>query len=355
MYSLIRPFLFALEPELSHDHTLRFLAFVQKYNWFSRIFQSTWVDDPCSIAGLKFLNRVGLAAGLDKQALALGAFSAMGFGFIELGTVTPLPQKGQEKPRLFRSVNQSAIINRFGFNSVGVDQFLSNLQESKQYMPRTSLIGINIGKNAQTSIALSVNDYLLNLQKVYPFADYITLNISSPNTENLRTLQQGTELSSLLTNISEKRTELANTYQRKLPIFIKISPDLFPQDIQVIAEIIKGLVAPDATIEDADWGVIATNTTLSRMGVDNPQFAKEPGGLSGKPLKNLSTRVVMLLREYLGHQVPIIATGGIFSGEDAMEKLSAGANLVQIYSGFIFQGPRLVKQIATVCQRTYQV
>ena len=279
--------------------------------------------------GIDFPNPVGLAAGLDKNAEAIDGLGALGFGFIEVGTATPKPQPGNAKPRLFRLVAQQAIINRMGFNNHGIDHLVAQVQFRKYQ----GVIGINIGKNAMTPIERADEDYLLCLRQAYPYADYITINISSPNTKNLRQLQQGDDLARLLTKLKAQQASLADTHGRYVPIVLKIAPDL---DDTQIAHIANALRAHRMD------GVIATNTTLSRHGVEQSRFASEAGGMSGRPLRELSTAIVRSLAKALDGEIPIIAAGGIFSGEDAREKIAAGASLVQLYSGLIYRGPALI-------------
>lgn len=351
-YALARPFLFGLDAEAAHELTLAALARTQgtplQWAWCS-----PRVDDPVQLAGLHFPNRVGLAAGLDKNARCIRAFEAMGFGFVEVGTVTPQPQSGNPKPRLFRLPKQQALINRLGFNNDGLDAFIANVQLA----PRTAapgqapmLLGLNIGKNASTPIEDAQRDYLLGLEGVYPHADYVTVNISSPNTANLRSLQSDQALESLLDALAQRREQLAMQHQRpdsrgqptplRVPIFIKIAPDLNDEQIDAIAS---------ALLRYRMDGVIATNTTLERTAVQGQPHAQEAGGLSGAPLHATSCRVIARLRAALGAGFPIIGVGGIMSGRDAQDKLQAGADVVQIYTGLIYRGPALVREVAEHC------
>ena len=279
--------------------------------------------------GLTFDNPVGLAAGLDKNGLAVDGLAAMGFGFLEVGTVTPRPQPGNPKPRMFRLPEQNAIINRMGFNNLGVDALLQRL-DSVRYR---GVLGINIGKNAVTPVENAVDDYLHCLRKVYSRASYVTVNLSSPNTPGLRTLQYGDTLKRLLESIKQCQGELANQHGQYVPIAIKIAPDVLPEDLALIAAVL---------VDEGMDAVIATNTTLERTAVIGLEHADETGGLSGGPLTDVATEVIRLLAQELGGRMPIIGVGGIMSGADAAEKIEAGASLVQLYSGFIYRGPELV-------------
>jgi dihydroorotate dehydrogenase len=308
------------------------------------------------LAGLTFPNRVGLAAGLDKNARCIDAWNAMGFGFVEVGTVTPLGQSGNPKPRMFRIPEKQALINRLGFNNEGLDAFIANVKRSQFHSnlrsinkgknPNTTqnrmLLGLNIGKNAATPIERAVDDYLICLAGVYPYADYITVNISSPNTKNLRALQSDEALYGLLGSIAQRRAELAQEHGMSKPIFLKIAPDLDEQQIKVIA-----LTLQKHQID----GVIATNTTLSREAVQGLQHAEETGGLSGAPVLEASNEVIKQLRASLGKNYPIIGVGGVLSGEDALSKIQAGADVVQIYTGMIYKGPGLVSEVARALAR----
>ncbi|MBP7080816.1 MAG: quinone-dependent dihydroorotate dehydrogenase [Rhodocyclaceae bacterium] len=328
LYTLARPLLFALDPEHIHELTIRGLSCASSLPSISLGRQFT--AKPVTVMGLEFPNRVGLAAGLDKNAMAVDGFAAMGFGFIEAGTVTPRAQSGNPKPRMFRLTKQQAIINRMGFNNVGVDQFLINLAKRRY----KGILGINIGKNATTPIENANDDYLTCLDKVYSRASYITVNISSPNTKNLRQLQGEDELNRLLSALKTRQSKLAQTHGKYVPLTLKIAPDLDAQQISQICDALKR--------HQMD-GVIATNTTLGREGVESSPFAGEAGGLSGAPLKKKSTQVVTALTAKLAGEVPIIAVGGILNGDDAAEKIKAGASLVQIYSGLIYSGPAIVR------------
>lgn len=344
-YSLARPFLFKMDAEKAHDMTMNLLASGQGTP-LQKAWQQATVNDPVTLAGIVFPNRVGLAAGLDKNARCIDAFGAMGFGFVEVGTVTPLGQPGNPQPRMFRLPQSQAIINRFGFNNDGLAVFLRNVQQARrpQQPGRPSMrLGLNIGKNAATPIEKAHEDYLTCLNGVYPLADYVTINISSPNTKNLRALQSDEALDTLLGSIAERREILktqqsqATGHAKQVPIFVKIAPDLDDAQIQLIATTLQ---------RHGIDGVIATNTTISREAVQGQQHAEEAGGLSGKPVFNASNHVIRQLRAALGPAYPIIGVGGIMSAADAVEKIHAGANAVQIYTGLIYQGPALVHQAA---------
>jgi dihydroorotate dehydrogenase len=286
---------------------------------------------------LNFPNRLGLAAGLDKNGRCIDALGAMGFGFIEVGTVTPKAQAGNPKPRLFRLPRANALINRFGFNNDGLDAFLTNVQRAHSFRAGGGIVGLNIGKNASTPIENAVDDYLIGLEGVFPHADYITVNISSPNTKNLRALQSDAALGALLAPLTERKAQLEQAQGRKVPMFVKIAPDLEVEQIGVIAATLK---------QSGVDGVIATNTTISRAAVQGLEHAEETGGLSGAPVLTPSNRIIVGLREALGAGFPIIGVGGVMSGDDARSKLLAGADLVQIYTGLVYQGPALVRDAA---------
>ena len=338
-YALARPFLFGLDPETAHELTMASLARTQGTP-LSAAYCSSKVSDPITLAGLKFPNRVGLAAGLDKNARCIDGLAAMGFGFVEVGTVTPKAQPGNPKPRMFRLPEANALINRLGFNNDGLDAFLANVQKSKlrqQGAKNALLLGLNIGKNAATPIENAVDDYLICLDGVYPHADYVTVNISSPNTKNLRALQSDEALDALLGRIAERRETLAAQHGKRVPIFVKIAPDLDDAQIDVIAATLK---------RHAMDGVVATNTTLSRDAVKGLRHAEEAGGLSGAPVLAASNRVIGQLRAALGKGFPIIGVGGVMSGADAVSKIKAGADVVQIYTGLIYKGPALVAEAA---------
>jgi dihydroorotate dehydrogenase len=346
-YGLARPFLFALDPETAHDLTLASLAATQG-NALAAGYRTARVDDPIAVAGLTFPNRVGLAAGLDKNARCIDGLGAMGFGFVEVGTVTPLPQDGNPKPRMFRLPKARALINRLGFNNQGLDAFVRNVQKSalRQEKNPSLLLGLNIGKNAATPIETATADYLTCLDGVYPHADYITVNISSPNTKNLRSLQSDAALDALLGAIAERRELLAQRHGSRKPIFLKIAPDLDAAQIGVIAATLQRYGTDSSGQVNNAWGVIATNTTLSRDAVKDLPHAEETGGLSGAPVLQMSNQVIAQLRAALGKDFPIIGVGGILGADDAVSKVRAGADVVQIYTGLIYGGPALVKASA---------
>lgn len=331
-YAAVRPLLFAMDAERAHDFTLQQLRAVSQHKLTKCLLPKAPTAHSISLMGLTCRNRVGLAAGLDKNGAYINAMGALGFGFVEVGTVTPLPQAGNPKPRLFRITEKQSLINRFGFNNEGLSQFLRNVKNN-EWRQQGGILGLNIGKNALTPMASAVDDYLIGLNGVYEHADYITINISSPNTQNLRELQGEDQLGGLLATLNEKRKELCDTHQRYVPIAVKIAPDLNQDQINVIADVL--------TQNDID-GVIATNTTLSRASVEGMQHAEEQGGLSGPPVHALSLEVIRGLRKQLGSSFPIIGVGGINSAQDAIEKIEAGANAVQLYTGLIYQGPKLV-------------
>ena len=343
-YPLLRPVLFAFDAETVHEYTIELLERTQHTMW-RHAYQQNRIENPVSIAGLHFPNRVGLAAGLDKNARCIDAWEAMGFGFVEVGTVTPLGQPGNLKPRMFRLPLANALINRLGFNNDGLDAFLTHVQKARFRQTKRSpmLLGLNIGKNALTPIENAADDYLQCLEAVYPFADYVTVNISSPNTQNLRSLQTDEAFAHLLQVLNEHRQQLADRQQKHVPLFIKIAPDLNDVQLEQLANTLRQYCMNGETVIDNAWGVIASNTTLSRAAVQGMPHADESGGLSGAPVRDASNRVIRSLRDHLGANFPIIGVGGILSGEDAVEKISAGANLVQIYTGLIYKGPALIK------------
>ncbi len=358
-YALARQFLFRLDPENAHTLALNALALVQN-GALGRALGSRCVDDPLELAGLRFPNRVGLAAGLDKNARCIDGFGAMGFGFVEAGTVTPLAQPGNPKPRMFRLPQAQALINRLGFNNDGLDVFVANIRGSAWYRrrqlgePAPMLLGLNIGKNAATPIERATDDYLLGLSAVYAYADYVSVNISSPNTRGLRSLQDARSLDDLLRRLAERRAELAAgdalnaanapSGRRQVPIFVKIAPDLTPEQVEVIAAALR---------RHGMDGVVATNTTLSRQAVQNQPHADETGGLSGAPLREPSNRVIAQLRSALGPGFPIIGVGGIMCADDALAKIRAGADLVQLYTGLIYAGPGLVADVACTIKNAF--
>lgn len=334
-YALARALLFRLDPERAHELTMESLARSQDtpLEW---AYRNSLVEDPVTLAGLRFPNRVGLAAGLDKNARCIDGLGAMGFGFVEVGTVTPKAQPGNPKPRLFRLPQANALINRFGFNNDGLDAFVANVRRSS-FRARGRILGLNIGKNAATPIENATSDYLACLDGVYPHADYVTINISSPNTSDLRSLQGDAALDALLGAIAQRRSQLAQRQGRHVPVFVKIAPDLDEVQVRLIA----------ATLQRHGMdGVIATNTTISRDAVRGLPHADETGGLSGAPVFEASNRVIAQLRAALGSAFPIIGVGGIMSAADAVAKMRAGADLVQVYTGLIYRGPALVGEIA---------
>lgn len=326
LYSLARPLLFSLAPERAHELTLSLLKSSHKMGVMRQVVESK----PVTCMGIEFPNPVGLAAGLDKNGAYIDALAGLGFGFIEIGTITPKPQEGNPKPRLFRIPEAKAIINRMGFNNDGVDQLIENVKASKF----KGILGINIGKNASTPVEDAVSDYLICLEKVYNYASYITVNISSPNTKDLRSLQSGHALTELLETLKNRQLELAEEHQHYVPLVLKVAPDLTSQDIDFIAS---------QLIQFKIDGLIVTNTTLSREGVENLAFADEAGGLSGAPVFEKSTACLAAFAQLLKDKVPLIGVGGILEGDQALVKQKAGASLVQIYSGMIYTGPTLIK------------
>ena len=342
-YGLVRPFLFGMDAEVAHDLTLNALAQTQN-TFLDMLYRQPFISDPVNLAGLQFPNRVGLAAGLDKNARCIDGLGAMGFGFVEVGTVTPKAQPGNDRPRMFRLPKAHALINRLGFNNQGLEAFVRNVQTStlRQEKNQSLLLGLNIGKNAATPIEDAASDYLLGLDGVYPHADYVTVNISSPNTKNLRELQSDAALDALLGALQSRRAVLDRQLGRNVPMFVKIAPDLDQAQLRAIA---ATLVAHGID------GVIATNTTLARDAVQGQDHANEVGGLSGRPLFDASNRVIAMLRAELGSSYPIIGVGGVMSAADARAKRAAGADLVQIYTGLIYKGPGLVSDCAAALAR----
>lgn len=330
-YSLVRKALFQLDPEQAHELTFRQLKRVAGTPFEFLIRQSV-ATKPVTCMGLSFKNPLGLAAGLDKNGDCIDAFGAMGFGFVEVGTVTPRPQAGNDKPRLFRVIEAEGIINRMGFNNLGVDNLVENVKRAKY----DGIIGINIGKNKDTPVENGKDDYLICMDKVYPHAGYIAINISSPNTPGLRTLQYGEALDDLLSAIKNKQRELQQKYQKYVPVAVKISPDLSEEELIKIA---------DSLMRHHIDGVIATNTTLDRKIIEGLNHYQQAGGLSGRPVQLRSTEIIRRLSQELKGEIPIIGVGGIDSLVAAREKIEAGASLIQIYSGFIYKGPKLIKDI----------
>ena len=317
-----------------HDVSLSSLSLLNKLGILT-IIKPRFTGDPVTVMGIEFPNKIGLAAGLDKDGEYISALSNLGFGFIEIGTVTPRSQTGNPKPRLFRLPGANAIINRMGFNNHGIDNLIENVNKARN-SGFTGILGINIGKNLDTAVENATRDYLTGLRQAYYKADYVTVNISSPNTPGLRTLQYGDELNGLLAALKNEQMKLALEFKKYVPIAIKVAPDLSEDQIKDVAE---SLLANNMD------GLIATNTTLSRDAVKGMTHAEEAGGLSGEPVKELSTRIIGEFYKHLKDQVPIIGVGGIASAQDAKDKLDAGASLVQIYTGFIYQGPKLIKEI----------
>ncbi len=334
LYSILKPFLFCLEAESAHDLTLKALTLAAKIGLLN-LYPKPVACQPRTVMGVRFPSPIGLAAGLDKNGAVIDGMAALGFGFIEVGTVTPRPQPGNPKPRLFRVKSAKGIVNRFGFNNLGVDQLIENVKAAKF----DGVLGINIGKNFDTPNEKAVDDYLICLRKVYTYATYVTVNISSPNTKNLRALQEKEALGDLLAALKKEQAELAEVHGKYVPIALKIAPDLDQTQVNEIADLL---------LEYQFDGVIATNTTLSRAGVEGLPHADEKGGLSGAPVKDLSTQVIQQLSQRLDGNIPIIGVGGILSSADAVEKIAAGADLVQVYSGLIYQGPTLIH---SVCKR----
>jgi len=335
LYALARPLLFSLDAESAHHLTLPALRRAAALGLTG--FISKPAADPRTVMGVTFPNPVGLAAGLDKDGSYIDGLAALGFGSIEIGTVTPRAQPGNPKPRMFRLPAAHAIINRMGFNNGGVDAFVANVQASRFYQGKQGVLGLNIGKNADTPIERAADDYLHCLEKVYPYASYVTVNISSPNTKNLRQLQGASELDALLSQLKDAQLRLADQHKRYVPVALKIAPDIDSEQIKNIA---------DALLRHKLDGVIATNTTITRDAVKGLQYGEEAGGLSGAPVFELSNQVVRGLKAELGDALPIIGVGGILSGSNAKAKMEAGASLVQLYSGLIYRGPALVKECA---------
>ncbi len=334
LYSLARSFLFALDPEVAHELTLAKLEHAAAFG-LTRLVARRIPDLPVQAMGLTFRNPVGLAAGMDKNAEHVDALGTFGFGHIEAGTATPLPQPGNPKPRLFRLVPAQGLINRMGFNNDGVERFVANVQRQYRFRAAGGILGLNIGKNATTPIERAVDDYVAGLRAVYAHADYVAVNISSPNTKDLRALQGERELIGLLKGLATERLRLEDQHGRRVPLAVKIAPDL---DNALIAPLADVLVAHGID------GVIATNTTIARDQVRGLAHAEETGGLSGRPLRERATEVIYRLAQHFQGRLPIIGVGGIMTGADAVEKIQAGAALVQIYTGFIYSGPDLTAE-----------
>ena len=345
LYSFVKPALFALDPEAAHDLAMTGFATISKSRFATRQLERAngdcVPDLPLSCMGIQFRHPIGLAAGLDKDAQAFPAFSALGFSGVEMGTVTPKPQPGNDKPRMFRLVEDQAIINRMGFNSGGVDAFLSNLNKTHV----TAVAGINVGKNAATPIEEASSDYVSAMQRVYSQADYITANISSPNTKSLRDLQNANFLDNLLLDIKRAQLKCEKVHGRYVPIALKVAPDLEPDEIETIAELV---------ISHKFDALIATNTTIARPDSLRSVHKAETGGLSGQPVKDMSTDCIREFYSHLQGRVQIIGVGGIKTAEDAWEKLVAGADYLQIYSQFIYEGPAMIKRIVKGLQQKVQ-
>ncbi|WP_296058139.1 quinone-dependent dihydroorotate dehydrogenase [uncultured Amphritea sp.] len=330
LYQAARSLLFKLDPETAHDLSLNSLNLMSSIG-LNSLFRIKTMSLPVEVMGIKFPNPVGLAAGLDKNGIAIDGMASLGFGFIEVGTVTPRPQPGNPQPRLFRIPERQAIINRMGFNNQGVDALLKNIEKSRY----NGILGINIGKNFDTPVEKATDDYLICMRKVYDKASYITVNVSSPNTPGLRTLQFGDSLNELLAALKTEQARLAQLHGKYVPIAVKIAPDMSEEEFALVAASLKSY--------EID-GVIATNTTLSRAGVEDSPVAQEAGGLSGVPVRNAATKAIRILARELDGALPIIGVGGITNGFDAAEKIEAGASLVQVYTGFIYRGPELISE-----------
>jgi dihydroorotate dehydrogenase len=334
LYTFARSVLFSLDPEVAHDLTLKQLQRAYSLG-LARLVCKQVPPLPVTVMGLDFPNPVGLAAGMDKNGDHIDALGTFGFGFIEAGTVTPRPQPGNPKPRVFRLIPAQGVINRMGFNNVGVDKLVDNVKRQGAFRRRGGIVGLNIGKNADTPIERALDDYRIGLQKVYEHADYVAVNISSPNTKDLRALQGAKELTGLLAGLRDERKRLEDRHRRRVPLAVKIAPDLDDTAIPAIA---------DTLVEHGVDAVIATNTTITRDRVAGLLHAEQAGGLSGRPLTERATAVVDLLARHLKGTLPIIGVGGIMDGADAVEKMQAGASLVQVYTGFIYSGPDIVAE-----------
>ena len=338
MYALSRPFLFAFDAERAHGLGLASLEAAYR-SGLNPLLAKPPKPLPTKVLGLTFPNPVGLAAGLDKNGAHVDALLALGFGFVEVGTVTPRPQPGNPKPRMFRMPEREAVINRLGFNNEGVDALVRNVERARR---RSGLLGINIGKNKDTPNEDAASDYLHCLRKVYPLADYVTVNISSPNTAGLRELQEEQALRRLVASLRDEQERLAGQHGKRVPMLVKIAPDLSENDIDA-----AGRVLGDLGVD----GVIATNTTIARDGVEGARFADEVGGLSGAPLMSKSTAVLRMLRTRLPESIPLVGVGGILHGADAATKQAAGANLVQVYTGLVYRGPALIGECVDALRR----
>lgn len=331
LYPALKPWLFKMDAERAHEWTTRMMRIANGFGLLTAG-QGTLPQSPVECLGLKFPNALGLAAGMDKSASAVEAWAALGFGFVEVGTLTPRPQPGNPKPRLFRLPEHEALINRMGFNNPGIHAAVKRLEKRRT----KAVVGVNIGKNFDTPNDAAVNDYLYCLKVAYPVADYIAVNISSPNTKGLRDLQAEESIRQLLAALKKEQASLQKESGKKVPMLVKIAPDLEGQQIEALARVFNELAVD---------GVIATNTTISREAVVGHRLEKEAGGLSGAPVRERSTQVIQAFRMLLREQTPIIGVGGILSGADAVEKLKAGASLVQIYSGLVYRGPGLVREV----------
>ena len=339
-YSFLRPWLFCLDPEKAHNLTLSNLDRAERWGLLQRFINKP-IADPHTLCGIQFPNPVGLAAGLDKDGKHVDSLAALGFGFLEIGTVTPRAQAGNPKPRMFRLPESEGIINRMGFNNDGVAACVARVRKSK-FWQNGGVVGLNIGKNASTPIDQASQDYVIAMSAVYEIASYITVNISSPNTQHLRSLQSEEMLRSLLHDLSQERKKLSDQYGVHKPLFLKIAPDLDEEDIHLIADLL---------VEFGIDAVIATNTTISREAVMGLEYGDQLGGLSGAPVRAASNLVIKSLKARLGNTLPIIGVGGILSGADAREKVMAGASLIQLYSGLIYRGPGLVNECAQALRR----
>ena len=342
IYELARPLLFALDPETAHRQVLHGLDQAHRLG-VARWMQASLPDDPVEVFGLRFRNPIGLAAGLDKDGEHIDALGALGFGFVEVGTVTPRPQPGNPKPRMFRLPAARALINRLGFNNAGIASFVTNVNEQRAFSANGGVLGLNVGKNADTPIEKALDDYLGCLREVYPIlverAGYVTVNISSPNTRDLRSLQDENHLLALLQGLRDERRRLADRYGKRVPMAVKIAPDLQDTELPRIA---------DTLVELEMDAIIATNTTTARDAVLGLRDANQTGGLSGAPLFARSTAVISVLARHLQGRLPIVGVGGIMSGSDALAKIAAGASLVQLYTGLIYQGPALIAECRRV-------
>jgi len=334
LYSLARPLLFQMDAERTHEMTLRLLS---RHPGIGGFYDFGLRHDPVRLMGLEFRNRVGLAAGLDKNGECVEAFDRMGFGFIEVGTVTPRPQAGNPRPRLFRLPRQQALINRLGFNNHGIDALVARVRRTR----RQAVLGVNIGKNADTPLEQADEDYLIGLRKAYPIADYIVINVSSPNTVGLRKLQEDGRFAALVASLHRERTLLGDRYGKRVPLLVKIAPDIGDDDLLSLAR-----TAVDGGID----GLIATNTTTARPGLEGVPQAAEAGGLSGRPLRPLAEATLARLRRLVGADYPLIGVGGILSGADALARRETGADLVQVYTGLIYRGPGLVRECVNALQ-----